>query len=980
MTTLYRYYQLIGGTETWTPVRANEDLAPIKPTFETILALDTLLESDPDQDTKDRIKYLGPLYFDIDAKDDIAGAIESAQELLEKLTKAGLTQHDIEIYASGKKGFHLIVPTTCFMEKPDEPIARLPAIYKEMAFKFAVPFIDFSVYTAKRGRMLRTVYNQRENGLYKVALTAQQLADMTPELYEELASKPSGKAQTRPCFNPRFSMAYVAACQKVTSYKLRRPKPATPDILRRDLTIVNKLLRGECSQGFNKIAIQLAIYAREVGWNEDQLVEAAQELVSSHESDGYRYNTPAKRIAELRRMVHYVDDNGGYTYSSVVLRNMVAVAPPIAAPTRAPEPVLVAADANAEAGEVEVGDSAPDPAEDAPAEPENIAVSEFMALRVSLEGIFADNGEKVQQLSNASIGNLSVAHIVNGEVASIQADIYVNGLLVQRGCNLPTDAFTGSASLHRELIRFGSGFYGSDMQARAVLGALHVTGAQAVIALNHAGLDLVKLPNSPHKALRDGVLVWTGEGGSKAQAWAKDLANFTFSAEESHQTVSDLMNAPHPAEYFVTDEAKEELRIMWRSLWTSNHETTIGLLYGWMTACFYRPLIHAATQQFPSLHVAGAAGYGKTANVKLAMSLHTFQNELPETTPNSTPYALSQLLSGYSSTPILLDEYKPHRMSEQKLEGFRALIRDLYNGKSALRGGGGGRTGGGAAAGSWKNLSTTNMKAPMIFVAEALETETAISERSVPVTVTKRRGAYRTFEAFNRVKERRHLLSTLGRGIVEAILMRETVSSVAENLRALSKSVGAELRAERPTDTVDLARARRNINERPLHNTCVVLFGLERLWSAVGSILGDEVMKEFEEIRCNAIQGIKDALVESSCTTMPEMIKFLLDLNDMLRTAQGRMDGVPTTQLVEKDGEVYLAVRVRATYSDYRSWCRQRNMPLYYANAESVMHALRHFDGYSVKESTTETMFIEWTSLLEAGMGSWYTKPIKWKY
>jgi hypothetical protein len=193
MTTLYRYYQLIGGAEPWTPVKSNEDLSAIKPTFETILALDTLLESDPDQETKDRIKYLGPLYFDIDAE-DIADSIESANDLLDKLTKAGLTQHDIEIYASGKKGFHLIVPTTCFMEKPDEPIARLPAIYKEMAFKFAVPFLDFKVYTAKRGRMLRTVYNQRENGLYKVALTAQQLADMTPDLYAELASKPSGKA------------------------------------------------------------------------------------------------------------------------------------------------------------------------------------------------------------------------------------------------------------------------------------------------------------------------------------------------------------------------------------------------------------------------------------------------------------------------------------------------------------------------------------------------------------------------------------------------------------------------------------------------------------------------------------------------------------------------------------------------------------------------------------------------------------------
>ena len=94
---LFRYYQKIGGQEPWTPVRYTEDLSAIKPTFVTILGLDTLMDSDPTQEQKDRIRYYGPLYFDIDAK-SLTDSIESANELYSKLIAAGLTEHDIEIY------------------------------------------------------------------------------------------------------------------------------------------------------------------------------------------------------------------------------------------------------------------------------------------------------------------------------------------------------------------------------------------------------------------------------------------------------------------------------------------------------------------------------------------------------------------------------------------------------------------------------------------------------------------------------------------------------------------------------------------------------------------------------------------------------------------------------------------------------------------------------------------------------------------
>lgn len=961
---LYRYYQLVGGKETWTPVRANENIAHLKPTFETVLTLDTLLESDPDEETKERIKYNGPLYFDIDAV-DIADSIESAQQLYSKLLSSGLTEHDIEIYVSGKKGFHLLVPSVCFMERPEEAQVKLPAIYKEIAFKMAVPFMDFAVYTAKRGRMLRTVYNQRENGLYKAAISADQLRSMTPESYTEAASRPTGKAETRAAFNARFSMVFIAAQQRVGAAKVKRSKPPSPEMLKRDVPIVNKILRGECQGGFNRIAIQLAIYAREVGWTEDQLVQSASTLIEVHESDGYRYNTQSKRAAEIRRMFQYVDDNSGYTYNSNSLRNLVSSPPPIPAPTK-PAPV----------GEGETPAEGTTPAEvfdDADAEAK-MATSDHHKVRVSLEGIFAEDGESIRQLSDVSLGNLSIAHVSNGEIASIQADVYVSAALVAREIIFLTDSFTGSASLHRELIRFGSGFWGSDTQARSVLAALMSTGAPAVTAVSHAGLDLVKLPNSKHRALQSGVLVWAGRTGCRAQAWAATLTDFVFTPDSAHSDVSDLMGAPHPSDRFVNPLQRKRMEDTFRALWNSNSESLLGQLYGWTTACFYKPLIQASFAQFPMLHVVGSAGYGKTANIKLALQMHTNLVELPEFTPTSSAFAFSQTLSCYSATPILLDEYKPHRLSETKLEQYRALLREAYNGKGSLRGGGG-KVGAGAVAGNYRTLSATHSKAPIIFVAEAVETETAILERSVVATVTKRRGHPRSYENFRTVYTNRDLLSVLGRGIVEDILANETLERVSDELSEIRDRWAEDLRTPQKADSLDVARARRNIAERPLYNYAVVEFGLRKLFKAVGSILGDKVMEEFNPKLEEAVEGLKRLLLEASSSATPEIVKWLADISDLVRTS----GGAAAAKLVTKDGLPYLMLQPRSLYSDYRAWARTRGTQIYYASPDSLMHALRAFDAYESSQSTSETVFLSYDACMEAGLPMWPIRAIAFK-
>ena len=161
MTSMYRYYQPTGSEE-WIPIQAELSLDTIKPTFVTVLAVDTLIESDTPKDLIQAAKYLGPMYFDIDAE-TIGEAIEDTKTLIEKLKALDLTADDMQCFLSGKKGFHILVPQECFMQKV-VPVKGLPAVYKEIAFGLAVDCLDMRVYTAKRGRQFRTCYNIRENG------------------------------------------------------------------------------------------------------------------------------------------------------------------------------------------------------------------------------------------------------------------------------------------------------------------------------------------------------------------------------------------------------------------------------------------------------------------------------------------------------------------------------------------------------------------------------------------------------------------------------------------------------------------------------------------------------------------------------------------------------------------------------------------------------------------------------------------------
>jgi hypothetical protein len=167
----------------------------------------------------DKVKYRGPFYVDFDGStSDLDTVIGKVRQFINQLEENEVDLDALSWYASGSRGFHVEVPQALFIPKPPKTgIVQLPQIYREMVHQVYVDTIDLRVYSSRSGRQWRTPNVERENGKYKVPVTAQEIKDMTAEDYEELVSAPRAWPDiAAPKLNNFLAVIYSKAEQKVS--------------------------------------------------------------------------------------------------------------------------------------------------------------------------------------------------------------------------------------------------------------------------------------------------------------------------------------------------------------------------------------------------------------------------------------------------------------------------------------------------------------------------------------------------------------------------------------------------------------------------------------------------------------------------------------------------------------------------------------------------------------------------------------------
>ena len=947
--TLYHSYQLVGGEENWEVTQSTTDFNALKPTFITVLATDVVLTKSSVREMIDGARYLGPMYFDLDSE-DISASIAGAKKLVVKLKAYGLEDTDIEVYLSGKKGLHILIQPSVFMDKP-VPVSKLPTIYKEIAFIFAVDTVDFAVYSARRGRMFRTCYNVRENGNYKVPITCAELSELDSIRYNELCKSPRTVLRETPNFRPKLAIVYDELKQKIVKLKKVKPKPVDAQTLKGHLPIVQRLMKGEGVKegiGFNKIAIQLAIYAHAAKLSEDQLITQCAGLIEKHHGDGQRYNSVFKRTRELSRMFNYLEDNSGYDYAL--------------------GPIAVMLTRKEESTDPDDPDSEDDFDEE--------VIDTSGGIFEKGVNYFVGGDEEKLILDALFKEPLLLHSVEDGKIICMSANIQVQKKTVPAPLELSD--FGSSSSLHKRVNSYGAAFTGTDTHAkclyRNMVREAKLNGV-TVYATDKEGLNVLNMPFSDIVEARDPFTVWADASGVRIPQTLKDQGleiRFVGFPDPQGSIKTDLAKAPTFPVWASQPGNRDDMLTMLRSMLLCQEPAILAKMLGWAVACFYSQLFRRVYRQFPLMHINGTANSGKSQMMFRFMKLFFYKGQETFTSPNAaTKFALAKMVSESASIPVMIDEYKVASMGMNKHEEMKDLFRLSYNGGYIVKGGGN------RGNDNFGALSKVTLTGPIVFLAEAIEQESATLMRCVVVTIKlpagRLRGGYT--ENYKRFEQHERCLGIIGQHIAATVIQNVTLDDLKTEFDPILKVAMDTYFTPNSADPPEVANQKTKTVDRIVYNHAVAYYGLLKFKEAICTMFPAEA-GELSDLMSPLENSVFTKLDIITDQTTAEFIKVLQRMSDMTRFADGE-SGKISNKLEYELGNIgeksTISLVARLAYNKYREYCKRLNEAPLFNGEASFVHALKDCNifvqmGIGTTRLIQESVILDYEQMMSLGV------------
>lgn len=923
----YFYYQGAGGEDKWVEALAeHRDLitAKHKPAFVTVLDLDRVIDSSMTREDFAKLKYAGPLYFDFDAS-DINDTIEKLQEFLGNLRENGVNLECLRLYATGGRGFHIEVPPQVFMTKvPKDGTRGLPYIFRDMAMEMVVDTMDMKIYSGRRGRMWRTCGVERiskdtgkPNGKYKVPITLDEAFAITKDSYEVITSAPREEpARAEPELSTYLATMFVKCQQKIETAvgrvnKTNKDAEILAKFNKQWPPSVEKLLKGEGiapNVGFQSIALQLAIVANALEKDLEDFIKDSEGLRKNHQGDSPRYGSPRKRKEELERMWNYTHENPCYSYSKGGLKSIMAAdvstndldGPSLSGIGRLVD-TPIAEMTKEEQADLEMSDR-----------------SLFEGISINRGGVYRKTADDSRKLSNVGFVNPVVLreatpdgaghHVQLGVVCDLLSDDVPCGRHV-----IPDKVFLSRVNMTTYMSAYSGIYSGSDTQAGAVkltLSRAAQKDGNVVYAVHKEGLDLVQNPNFYEDIKRD--VIWSCPDrvvthSDVVYTYQPQMSTSSFFNPDVHKG-NPIVNTPDTLEWM-------------KSLLKINAPTTVAQMLGWFVSTFHKQFYQEAFHQFPLLHPTGPAGSGKTQTSLLLGRLNylTAEPKMVSCGTVTTQFSLKVALTGSSSIPLILDEYKPSEMGLVRTDFLMQAFRLAYNqGKGAS-----GAMGNSSAQSTFRDISEYTFSSPICFLAEAQEMQTAIAQRSLAVPFSNAESRKHK-DTWFRTLAGQHHMPELGKLILLASF-NETVESRRDALTPLIASLRSQFAD--------------NVHDRQVFNLSVVLEGLNFLDKVLEPVFGDALKDDLAALR-NSIYEHKAEINSAALSEAAKMFQdmSLISRNEPSDSPFAMREGY---EYIVKDG--YMEMLMREAFVKYYSWARNKGFQPYYASPEAFMKAMAVF-------------------------------------
>lgn len=937
----------------WIPALADERANLIrtkKPALTTVLDVDSTFEEDMSAEQHAAVRYRGPCYWDIDSE-NIESAIEQAKKLLVLIQSKGVDLNMLRCHLSGGRGVHILMDPAIFMPKvPSNGTPHLPSIYKEMVWStLFVDDVDLRVYSSRKGRMLRSPNVQRDdNGAYKVSVTADEIFNLTPETYAQLCASPRNEVPVEPPkFCPELGLAFSVAQDKVVKAAARRKTKknqcddlkkfggAWPETLQ---LVINGLgLREDV--GFNQVALQVCITACTLGIDEEKLLADCSGLIETHKGDSSRYGTPGRRRAFLKEMFRYVDSNPLYDFSaggvlSLLIPEVRANSDlsfgewqpddttPKPKPKKPTKPKPAPAEGAAETTTTEA-ETTTDEDEDE-GEPEDDEPDDGGRIQMSRGGTFFKTEDGYKNVCDLGFFRPISMRKLNGEHIGYEVDTYLDGKDAGKKF-IPMNAFTSKGQFNNWSLNQGASMRASDIQTSSLSDHFRRRSSKnPVYAVEREGIDVIVPPGAKTGDQID--VIWASPEGVVCEN--KEI-NYRYHGIYNAQGTykSDLMMAD---ELSLADEEFVS------KLLDINTTGNVAKLLGWFSAAFVSQLIRKKFKRFPSMQVFGQAGAGKSMTVILMNHMHYNLVEPRQfSVAGQTMFPIIVAVATSASLPLVFEEVKARQLTKTAKDFLQNILRSNYTADQLQRG----------SLGRDKTVREPTVTdfanaAPIVFVGEAIEDQSAILERCVVVALSKsdQRGKEANFEF---CMDRATQMGRIGKRLARAALSvnrDELHEELSRNFKQVSGLAQAAM--------IDGA-------SRPSFNLAVVITGLEFLRLAISGVFGDKFDGRIEKLKQSVLDNVADNIPKNmaEASRVLDTLAFLSRHQDV---AYQVVHGVDYT-INEPAGT--LDLKLRNAYAKYVKYQRSLGMEVLFDHENAFVTALANYGG-TVRKACPDNMHL----------------------
>lgn len=340
----------------------------------------------------------------------------------------------------------------------------------------------------------------------------------------------------------------------------------------------------------------------------------------------------------------------------------------------------------------------------------------------------------------------------------------------------------------------------------------------------------------------------------------------------------------------------EELKSISPYLLNFNTHNITASILGYAAGVFLKEKLRKIGIKYSHFFGSGEGGAGKSETLEnIIIPLLGIENK-PQSAVGCTKYAMEKKASSNNTIPYVIEEYKPKRIGEYKVNLISNMLRDLYDGHTSIRGS------------QDMSIHELELVSPVIIMGESSTSETANIERSLMITFSKTDSLKAERTAAYMILKNNPLLNKLGRSLLEKSL-KLSIDDVKILYNGCLGQVSPEIKTPRVRNTVA--------------NTLLGLTILYNIYSDLGLSFENETDTTWSEVvECVNNNAIEEIL-ENTSTTFSIIDKTFEVFNNMFGMQYCKEGDTYLCKLIDDDT---LAMQISTIYTFFTKFIREYNI------------------------------------------------------